>query len=65
MFSSEETQNNLPPFIQTIADPVMADFISKLQLHLTHSAEVIVGDQVSISLLNSKMGDFPEYHTTI
>ena len=43
----------------------MADFISKLQLNLTHSAEVIVGDQVSISLLNSKMGDFPEYHTTI
>ena len=43
----------------------MTDFISKLQLHLIHSAEVVVGDQVSISLLNSKMGDFLEDHTTI
>ena len=65
MFSSEETQNNLPPFIQTIADPVMADFISKLQLNLTHSAEVIVGSQAGIYVLNSNMGDVPEYHTTI
>ena len=30
-----------------------------------HSAEVIVGAQASISLLNVNMGDVPEYHTTI
>ena len=47
----------VPPKIETIADPVIAKLVSKLQLHLTHSAEVIVRSQASIYLLNSKMVD--------
>ena len=43
----------------------MESFVSKLKLHLTHSAEVIVGAQSSISLININMGDLPEYHTII
>ena len=54
-----------PPGMETISDPVIANFISKLQAHLNHSAEVIVGDQAIISLLNSKIGGVIEYHTTI
>ena len=38
---------------------------SKLQLHLNHSAEVIVADQAIIFLINSKMVDVTEYHATI
>ena len=38
-------------------------FITKIQVHFKHIAEVIVGDQASISLLNSNIGDVPEYHT--
>ena len=53
-----------PPEIENISDPVMENFVSTLQLHLTHSAEVIFGPQVSISLLNSKMVDMQKYHTT-
>ena len=55
----------VPPEIVTISYPVMEKFVSKIQSHLTHSAEVIVRSQVSISLLNSKIGDVPEYHTTL
>ena len=32
---------------------------------MNHSAEIIVGDQARISLLNSNIGDMPEDHTTI
>ena len=55
----------MPPGIETISDPVMAKFISKLQVHPNHCAEVIFGAQESIYVLNSNMGDVPEYHTTI
>ena len=51
--------------METISDPVVSRFIVKLQVHLNYSAEVIVGDQASISLLNSKIGDVPEDYTTI
>ena len=43
----------------------MESFVSKLQLHLNYSSEIIFADQASISLLNSKMGDVPEDHTNI
>ena len=55
----------VPPDMETMSDPVISRFITKLQVHLKHSAEVIFGDQASISFLNSKIGDMPEYHTTI
>ena len=55
----------LPQNMVTISDPVISRFITKIQIHLNHSAEVIVGNQQSISLLNSKIGDVPEYHTQI
>ena len=51
--------------MDTISDPVISTFITKLQVHSNHSEEVIVGAQASISLLNSKIGDVPEDHTTI
>ena len=51
--------------METISDPVISRFITKLQVHLNHSAEFIVDAQASISLLNSNIGDVPEYHTTI
>ena len=51
--------------METISDPIISRFITKLQVHLNHSADVIVGDQVSISLLNSKIGYVPKDHTTI
>ena len=53
------------PGIEIISDPVMAKFISKIQAHLNHIAQIIVGDQASISVLNSKIGDVPEYDKTI
>ena len=43
----------------------MEKFVSELQSYLTHSAEVILGYQASIFLLNSNMGDVPEDNTTI
>ena len=55
----------VPKCIETISDPVMEKFISKLQVYLNHSAEVIVGAQASISVLNRKIVDVLEYHTTI
>ena len=55
----------VPPGMETISDPVIAKFISRLQIHLNHSEEVIVGAQASISLLNRKIGDVPEDHTKI
>ena len=55
----------VPPDMETVSDPILSSFITKLQVHFNHSAEVIVGDQTSISLLKSKIGDVPEDHTTI
>ena len=49
----------VPQYMETIPDPVISRFITKLQVHLNHIAEVIVGYQASISLLNSKIGDVP------
>ena len=43
----------------------MEKFISKLQVHLNHGAEVIFGEEASMYLLNSNMGDVQEYHATI
>ena len=40
-------------------------FITKLQVHFNHSAEVIFGAQEIIYLLNSNIGDVPEDHTKI
>ena len=34
-------------------------------MHLNHSAEVIVGDQASISLLNINMGDVADDHKAV
>ena len=39
--------------------------ITNLQVYFNHSAEVIVGAQASISLLNRNIGDVLEDHTTI
>ena len=50
--------------METVSDSVIVNVTSELQVHLNHSAEVIVGAQASISLLNSKIVDVPEYHTT-
>ena len=55
----------MPPGVENISDSVMEKFFSKLQVHLNHSAEVIVGAQSSIYLLNSKVEDVLEDHTTI
>ena len=55
----------VPPGMETISDPVMANFISRLQIHLNHSAEVTVGAPASISFLTSKIGDVQEDRTTI
>ena len=55
----------VPPNMETISDPVISMFITKLQVHLNHSAEVLVGAQASTSLLNINIGDVPEDHTTI
>ena len=49
----------VPPGMETISNPEIARFITKLQVHLNHSAEVIFGDQARISFLNSKIGDVP------
>ena len=53
------------PGIETILDLSISKFISKLQVHMNHSAEVIFGSQYSISLLNSNIVDLTEDHTTI
>ena len=45
----------VPPDMETISYPVLARFITNLWVNLNHSAEVIVGDQASISILNSKI----------
>ena len=55
----------MPPPTDTISDILIAKFFSKLQVHLSNSAEVIVGDQEKMYLLNSKMGDVTYYHTAI
>ena len=51
--------------METILDPVISRFITKLQVHLDHSSEVIVGYQVRISFLNRNIGYLPEDHTKI
>ena len=43
----------------------MEKFISRMQLHLTQSVEMVVGSQLGISLLNINMGDVSEDHITI
>ena len=55
----------MSPYMETISDPIISGFIAKLQVHLNHSSEVIVGAQLRIFLLNSKIGAVPEDHTTI
>ena len=55
----------VPPGIETISDQVVAKFIPKLQVHLNHSAEFIVGAQESICLLNRKIGEVSKDHTKI
>ena len=52
---ARQLKNFVPPGMETISEPVISKFISKLQIHFNHSAEVIVGDQAIISLLNSKL----------
>ena len=47
----------MPTGSETIADPVMEKFVSNLQVHLNHSAEVIVWSQDSIFLIENKMED--------
>ena len=51
--------------METISDPVISRFITKIQVHMNQTAKVVVGDQASISLLNSNIGDVPEDHTII
>ena len=58
-------KNFVPPYMETISDHVISCFITKLQVHLNQSAEVIDRYQASISLLNINIGDVLEYHTTI
>ena len=53
---AKRLKNYVPPYMMTISDPVISSFITKLQVHLNHSAEVIVGAQAIIFLLNSKIG---------
>ena len=55
----------VPPDMETISDPLIERFITKLQVHLNHSAEVIAGDQAIISLLYINIGDVPEDPTKI
>ena len=55
----------MPTGIETISDPGMENFICKLQVHLKHSAEVIVGAQAGIYLLNIEMGDVTENNMKI
>ena len=64
-YPSKQLKTIVPPGMETISDPVMANFISRLQIHLNHSAEVTVGAPASISLLTSKIGDVQEDRTTI
>ena len=55
----------VPLGMEKFSYPVIVKFISKLQIHLNHSVEVVVGAQERISLLNSNIGYTPEDHTTI
>ena len=55
----------VPTYMETISDPVISRFITKIQVHLNHSAEVTFGYQASIYLLNRKIGDVPEDHKPI
>ena len=55
----------MPPGIETISDTVIAKFISKLQVHLNHSSEVILEYQERNSLLNIKIVDVPKDHMKI
>ena len=45
---SKRLKNFATPGMETISDPVIAKFISNLQVHLNHSTEVIVGAQARI-----------------
>ena len=63
--ADKQLKNFVTTGTDTISNPVIAKFISKIQVHLNHSIEVIVGAQAVISLLKSKSGDVPEYHTKI
>ena len=58
-------KNSFTPGIETISDPVIVNFISKLHVHMNQITEVIVGSQVSIYLLNIKIGYVPEDYSTI
>ena len=64
-YTAKRIKTFVPPGMETISDPVIAKFISKIQIHLNHSAEVIFGAQSRISLLNSNIGYVPEDHTAI
>ena len=46
-YPAKQMKTFLPPDMKTISDTVISRFITKLQVHLDHSAEVIVGDQAS------------------
>ena len=56
---AKRLKSAVPPDMETISDPVISRFITKLQVHLNHSVEVIVGAYSSISFLRSKIGDVP------
>ena len=55
----------VPPNMETLSDTVISRFITKLQVHLNHSTELIVGAQSIISFLNRNIVDVPEDHTNI
>ena len=55
----------VPPGMVKISDPMISKFISKIQVHLNHISDIIVGAQAIISLLKINIGDAPEYHTAI
>ena len=54
---AKRLKNFVPPDMETISDPVISRFFTKLQLRLNHNAEFIVGAQARISLLNIEFGD--------
>ena len=64
-YPAKRLKTFVPPDMDTISDPVISRCITKLQVHLNHSVEVIFGSQASISFLNSKIGDVSEDHITI
>ena len=64
-YPAKRLKTFVPTDMETISDPVISRFTTKLQVHFKHIAELIVGDQASISFLNINIGDVPEDHTTI